>query len=201
MPPEYRTFEQLQERLGADWTKGESEAPSGVCVILTRTWPCGCRWTQSLGVTVKSRLEWLFPCRGHADLGFHAEFRDEVWREQAALREATNRRKGKMVTPEMLNTLAAGDILRVRSLACAEEYPGNLTLGSWLWFVRPADATSGGRMLMESCPCGPISSAGPLVPDILATNEVRLVTRGEECWPTGPTWELRSLEPQAPPAG
>jgi len=43
-----------------------------------------------------------------------------------------------------------------------------------------------------------VSCVGPLTPETLAANEVRLVSRNDECWPTRPVWVLKKLESQAP---
>jgi len=200
--PTRRTFDELEAILGTDWTKEPSEAPMGVCVHFRRTWPCGCQWAEADMVMTKCRLEWLWPCDAHADLGFHAEFKDEVWRPRSTMRDLTNRRKGKLVTSDMLPTLIPGQVLRMRSNACAE-HNGQSTVadrlaGAWLWFVREPDPKFEGELRIEQDALGPVSSVGTLSEAVLSENEVRLVSRGEERWPTGPVWVLKKLESQAP---
>lgn len=199
--PTRRTFEELEAVLGTGWTKEPSEAPMGVCVHFRRTWPCGCQWAESDMILAKCRLEWLFPCEAHAELGFAAEFKDEVWIPRGEFRDLTNRRKGVLVTPELLPTLIPGQVLRIRSNACAEAN-GQATVadrlaGAWLWFVREPDPEFEG-VRIEQDAFGPISSVGTLSEATLAANEVRLVSRNDERWPTGPVWVLKELRPQAP---
>ena len=199
--PKRRTFDELEAILGKDWTKEPSEAPMGAFVNFFRSWPCGCRWAEGNGVMVKCRDEWLWPCEAHADLGFHAEFEDEVWQSQDGFRDRANRRKGVLVTPELLPTLIPGQVLRIRSKACAEAN-GQATVadrlvGAWLWFVRESDPKFEG-VRIEQDSFGPVSCVGPLTPETLAANEVRLVSRNDECWPTRPVWVLKKLESQAP---
>lgn len=196
--PVRRSFEELERILGTDWVKDETEAPMGAFVNYNRHWPCGCRWAQGNGVMVRCLMEWLWPCPEHADLGFHATFDDERWRPQSELSDRTARRKGVVVTPEMLPDLVPGQVLRVREWACAEAH-GQTTvrdrlIGAWLYIVRPPDPRIGEGVVIEQRSFGPMSSVGILGPESLANNEVRLVSRGEERWPDEPVWVRRKLE-------
>jgi hypothetical protein len=196
--PKYRTFEQLERTLGEGWTKGETEAPVGACVILGRTWACGCHWSQSLSVMgPKSRLEFLFPCPSHASVGFRAEFRDETWRQTSAMYDLQRTRRGRVVTPDMLPHLTGGQLLRVRSSECAEANPDDPLIGTCLFEVLEG-VSDGDSVHVRSTSGGMIETSGQLASDVLDRFEVRLVSRGDERWPQGPTWVLKKLESQAP---
>ena len=185
----YRTFDELELELGKDWTKDETEAPSGVCVIFTRTWPCGCMWSQSLGLMTKSKDEWLFPCAAHAAAGFHVDFRDETWRASGAMYAKTRHHKGKVVTPEMLPKLTVGQIIRARSRKCTELHPDDPMVGATNYVVDSVDP-----VVLRTVTGGMVETIGRLSEESLADNDVRLVSRGDETWPTGPTWVLKDLE-------
>jgi len=194
-----RSFEELEAILGSDWIKDETKAPMGAFVNFNRHWPCGCCWTEGNGVMVRNRMEWLWPCEAHAELGFHASCDDERWQPQAELSDRTRRRKGVVVTPEMLADLVPGQVLRIRSRACAEQHGQDTMfdrlIGAWLYFVR---MRRGEGVEIEQRSFGPISMIYTIFPEFLSENEVRLVSRGDERWPDEPVWVLKNLESVAP---
>jgi hypothetical protein len=148
---------------------------------------------------IRCRDEWLFPCEAHADLGFHASFEDGRYEHQNLMFRRMDRRKGVLVTTDLLPTLVPGQVLRIRSNACAEENGqatvGDRLIGAWHWIVGERNADGDVSISQTTVR---MSSVYTLSTEVLAANEVRLVSRGEERWPTGPVWVLKYLESQVP---